>query len=286
VVEPSANRLHRTKGTSVTTTTLTRPTPDPGHCRRSVDLLDTPLDELLESLADHPSPEERSLLLDAAVRSALPLADALARQYGGRGIEGDDLQQVARTALVAAVQRYRPGGGRGFEAFAVPTIRGELKRHFRDCGWAVRPPRRLQELRAELSAAEEALRHRLGREVTDAELADALACATTEVEDARRCGSGYRPGSLDAPTPTGDTLASSLPADDDPYDRSDLRATVRAEVARLTPRERLIVDLRFREERTQSEIGEVLGVSQMQVSRLLAAILDRLGVALGARTAA
>jgi RNA polymerase sigma-B factor len=185
-----------------------------------------------------------------------------------------------------AVQRYRPGAGRGFEAFAVPTIRGELKRHFRDCGWTVRPPRRLQELRAELSSAEESLRHRLGREVTDAELAAALRCGPDDVEDARRCSSGYRPTSLDAATPGGGTLGDALTGVDDPYAASDLRSTVRAEVDRLTPRERLIVELRFGEERTQSEIGEVLGVSQMQVSRLLAAILDRLGTALGAQTAA
>ena len=248
---------------------------------------DTTLEDLLARLADDPPPAERRRLSDAAVHAALPIADALARRYTGRGIEPDDLQQVARTALVAAVQRYRPGSGRGFEAFAVPTIRGELKRHFRDCGWAVRPPRRLQELRAELTAAEEALRHRLGREVTDTELAHALRCATADIADARRCGSGFRPGSLDAPTPAGDTLGATLADDeDDPFGRCELRATVRAEVARLTPRERLILDLRFREERTQSEIGAVLGVSQMQVSRLLAGILDRLGVALGVRTAA
>ncbi len=245
-----------------------------------------PLEELLLRLADATTGEDRDRLVDAAVRDALPLADALARHYGGRGVDAEDLQQVARTALVAAVQRYRPGCGHGFEAFAVPTIRGELKRHFRDCGWAVRPPRRLQELRAELTATEEALQHRLSREVTDAELADALACSAADVADARLCGSGYRPGSLDAPTPAGESVGSGLASDDDVYGRCDLRETVRAEVGRLTERERLIIDLRFREERTQSEIGQVLGVSQMQVSRLLAAILERLGVALGVRPAA
>ncbi len=271
----------------MTTIPLPTPTERLGEAGRAPEHPDLALEDLLERLADDPSAEERARLVDAAVRTALPLADTLARRYGGRGIDADDLQQVARTALVAAVQRYRPGSGRGFEAFAVPTIRGELKRHFRDCGWAVRPPRRLQELRAELTSAEEALQHRLGRSVTDAELADVLRCAAADVEDARRCSSGYRPGSLDAPTPTGETVAATLADDeDDPYGRCDLRATVRAEVARLSPRERLILDLRFREERTQSEIGEVLGVSQMQVSRLLAAILDRLGVALGVRTAA
>jgi RNA polymerase sigma-B factor len=246
----------------------------------------TPLEELLLRLDACTSPAERDVLVDAAVGSALPLADALARRYGGRGIDAEDLQQVARTALVAAVLRYRPASGHGFEAFAVPTIRGELKRHFRDCGWAVRPPRRLQELRAELTTTEEALQHRLAREVSDAELAEALGCSAEDVADARLCGSGYRPSSLDAPTPAGDSVGVGLASDDDVYDRCDLRATVRAEVHKLSERERLILDLRFREERTQSEIGQVLGVSQMQVSRLLAAILQRLGVALGVRPAA
>ncbi len=244
------------------------------------------LEEHLLRLSESTEPAERDRLVDAAVRAGLPLADGLARKYGGRGIDAEDLQQVARTALVAAVRRYRPGCGHGFEAFAVPTIRGELKRHFRDCGWTVRPPRRLQELRAELTATEEALQHRLAREVTDTELARALACSAADVADARLCGSGYRPGSLDAPSPAGDTVGAALADDDDPYARCDLRQTVRAEINRLSDRERLIIDLRFREERTQSEIGQVLGVSQMQVSRLLAAILDRLGVALGVRPAA
>jgi len=244
-------------------------------------------DLLLRFAADPPPPpHEQERILEAVVTSALPLADSLAVRLAGRGVETDDLVQVARTALVAAVQRYRPGSGRGFEAFVVPTIRGELKRHFRDCGWTVRPPRRLQELRAELSSAEECLRHRLGREVTDAELAAALRCGPEDVKDARHCGSGYRPTSLDAPTPGGGTLGGALTAADDPYAASDLRSTVRAAVDRLSPRERLIIELRFGEERTQSEIGEVLGVSQMQVSRLLTAILDRLGTALGAQTAA
>jgi RNA polymerase sigma-B factor len=243
------------------------------------------VEELLRLLDTAPH-DERDELVDAVVRATLPLADSLARRYARRGVETDDLVQVARAALVGAVHRYRPGAGRGFEAYAVPTIRGELRRHFRDCAWTVRPPRRLQELHTELTSVEEALRHRLGREVTDAELADALRCDVEDVAEARRCGTGFQPVSLDSPTPTGEPLGSRLAADDDGYSTADLRTTVRAEVSRLSPRERLIVDLRFREERTQREIGEVLGVSQMQVSRLIAAILDRLGSAMGVSRAA
>lgn len=244
------------------------------------------LEELLELLGDECPAGERTRVLEAVVRRTLPLADTLAHRYAGRGLETEDLVQVARTALVGAVHRYRPGAGRGFEAFAVPTIRGELRRHFRDCGWAVRPPRRLQELRAELSATEETLRHLRGRDVTEAELAEALRCHPSEVAEARRCGSGFRPTSLDAPTVGGGTVGASLADPADAYATLDLRAAVRAEVARLSPRDRLIVDLRFVEERTQSEIGEVLGVSQMQVSRLLSSIVARLGSALSMRPAA
>jgi RNA polymerase sigma-B factor len=276
----------------VTTTQLTRPAASataPAVSERTTTQAHDGIEDLLARLAEgdeRMTAVERRRLVDAVVEATLPLADSLAHRYTGRGIDTEDLVQVARTALVAAVHRYRPGGGRGFEAFAVPTIRGELKRHFRDCGWTVRPPRRLQELRAELSATEESLRHRLGREVSDAELAAALGCPTEDVVDARRCGTGFRPVSLDAPSPGGETAGASLADPEDAFAESDLRATVRAEVARLTQRERLIVQLRFVDECTQSEIGDVLGVSQMQVSRLLAAILGRLGAALGARPAA
>jgi RNA polymerase sigma-B factor len=243
-------------------------------------------ESLLERLDETRPGPEHDRLVGEVVRAYLSLADALATRYAGRGVESEDLVQVARTALVGAVRRYRPGAGRGFEAFAVPTIRGELKRHFRDCGWTVRPPRRLQELRAELSVAEEELRHRLCREVTDDELAAVLHCPRTDVDEVRRCASGFHPVSLDAPTTGGGTVGALLPDADDGALDLDLRATIEAEVARLTPRERLIVHLRFAEERTQSEIGQVLGVSQMQVSRLLGSILDRLRLALALPPAA
>ncbi len=244
------------------------------------------LEPLLETLATTASTAERARIVEEVVHATLSLADSLAHRYTGRGIDTDDLVQVARTALVTAVLRYRPGAGRGFEAFAVPTIRGELKRHFRDAGWMVRPPRGLQELRAELVATEDVLRQHHGREATLEELAVALDREVGDVARARATASAFSPESLDAPSPAGGTAAERLAAPEDEAAGVVLRAAVQAEVQRLTPRERAILRLRFVEERTQSEIGEVIGVSQMQVSRLLAALLDRLRERLEHGTAA
>lgn len=244
------------------------------------------LEPLLATFVRASLPEERARLLADLVAVTLPLADAQAMRYAGRGIDTEDLVQVARTALVAALLRYEPGAGRGFEAYAVPTVRGELKRHFRDAGWMVRPPRGLQELRAEVVTAEDALRQSLGRDAGLDELAAALGREPREVAEARATASAFTPTSLDAPSPGGGTPGERIPDPSDAVDRALLRAAVRAEMERLSPRERVILRLRFVEERTQSEIGEAIGVSQMQVSRLLAGLLDRLRERLDPLTAA
>ncbi len=220
--------------------------------------------------------ERRIRAQQEAVMLTLDLADKVARRYRGRGIEADDLRQVARMALVKAVWGYRPGRGSGFAAYAVPTIAGEIKRHFRDCGWAVRPPRRLQEIRADLAAAEETLRQECRREPTTGELAESLGLGAAEVREVRQCSGAYRALSLDLPAAVS-TVEQQLAAHGtDPFWAYDLRAALGEALSRLSEQEREIVRLRFVEERTQSEIGRVLGVSQMQVSRLLAAILGRL----------
>lgn len=238
---------------------------------------DERLEGLLAMLARTSAPAERDDLVSRVVEQTLGLADSLALRYAGRGIETDDLLQVARTALVAAVHRYRPGAGRGFVAYAVPSVRGELKRHFRDAGWAVRPPRALQELRADLVATEEELRHRRGRESTLAEVAAALGRSPAEVAAARATGSAFTPDSLDAPLPGGGSTGDLLPGGaEDWADELLLRSTLHDEVRHLSARDQVILRLRFVEERTQREIGEHIGVSQMQVSRLLGQVLDRL----------
>jgi RNA polymerase sigma-B factor len=165
-------------------------------------------------------------------------------------------------------------------AFAVPTVTGELKRHFRDQGWMVRPPRRLQELRTEISVAEEALRHRLGREPTVGEISRAVECEPQDVEATRLCGGGFRPASLHAASPPWESGSDRMADDRDAYDRLELHYDLRSAISGLCERDRLVVRLRFVEERTQAEIGAVLGFSQMQVSRILARILGDLRKAL------
>jgi RNA polymerase sigma-B factor len=219
----------------------------------------------------------RTELRQQAVVLTLDLADGVARRYRGRGMDGDDLVQVGRMALVKAAHGYRCGHGSSFAAYAVPTISGEIKRYFRDHGWLVRPPRCLQELRAEVVTGQELLRHRLQREPTDAELARSLAVQEEQVNDVRRSSMAYHGVSLEALEAVGGhgvlgewSLAGGL--DEEIANRDALHRAL----ATLDERERRIVQLRFVEELTQSEIGLVLGVSQMQVSRLLRGIVDRL----------
>jgi RNA polymerase sigma-B factor len=225
----------------------------------------------------------RSELRQQAVVLTLDLVDGVAWRYRGRGLEGDDLVQVGRMALVKAAHGYRCGHGSSFAAYAVPTISGEIKRHFRDHGWLVRPPRCLQELRAEVVAGQEVLRHRLQREPTAAELARSLGLEEAQVAEVRQSSMAYHGVPLDAleaaecPVPAGDTPAGVW-FDDVVADRDALQGAL----ATLQERELLIVRLRFVEELTQAQIGAVLGVSQMQVSRLLRGITARLRSAMEA----
>ena len=262
------------------TMTLNDPTPSASsrtshdeHHRSEVEI---EVDALAEELAAEADPQRRAELVERIVHQCLPLADGIALRYRGRGIETDDLLQVARTALVKAVGRYRPGVGPGFAAFASPTIAGEIKRWFRDQGWAVRPPRRIQELRAGLVVEEERMRHSLSRNPGDAELAMALGVSVAEVDEARSCSAGYHAVSLDVPTASGSALADVLLVTAGPAGAIEVRDALRRSLATLTERQRLIVHLRFVDELTQSEIGARIGVSQMQVSRILRGVLERL----------
>lgn len=224
---------------------------------------------------------EAAALRDEVVLLTLDLAEQVARRYGGRGIEHDDLVQVGRMALVKAALGYRPGVGSSFVAYAMPTVLGEVKRHFRDCGWSVRPPRRLQEVRALIHAEEERLTHTLFRSPTTDEVAESLGLDRAEVRLAQQCGTAYRAISLDLPDDGGRSLGEGMADEAGDIERMLRVSSVRTVLAVLTEREQLIVRLRFVEEKTQSEIGRVLGVSQMQVSRLLTAILARLRQGLG-----
>jgi RNA polymerase sigma-B factor len=226
------------------------------------------------------SPAERQQLEDEIVRLNLDFADRIAARFRRRGVEGEDLTQIARAALVAAMRRYEPGTGRTFTSFAGPTIRGELKHYFRDSTWSVRPPRRLQELRADVRDARERLEQEHGRGVTHAEIAEELELPEDQVRECVLAQAAYRCRSLD--TRLHDSGPGSIPiseqvaADGDDFATVDAVLSVRSAVAHLSKRERQILQWRYVEERTQAEIGARLGVSQMQVSRLQRAILDRL----------
>ncbi len=234
------------------------------------------LEYLLVRLGCTTDEGERHRLRAEIVERTIGLADALAHRYPGWGVEREDLEQVARTALVGAIDRYRVGRGHGFVAFAVPTITGELKRYFRDLGWVVRPPRPVQERRSQLRAAEDELRQRRAGEVSEVELARFLGWDVAAVREARSSSNGLHPVSLESPTRWGGTVADEVPDGHDDYGDLDLHTVLMDLVGQLSDRDRMLLRLRFVDERSQREIGELIGVSQVQVSRLLHRVVDRL----------
>jgi len=230
--------------------------------------------ELFITLSQATSPEERKRITTELVELNLPLCDALATRYLGRGVEFDDLVQVARTALWIAIQRFRPDEGRSLASYAVPTITGELKRHFRDHCWVVRPPRPIQELGSRTTRATDDLEQASGRHVSVQEIGDALGFDAKQVTECLIARAGYRPLSLDATTDDSASLGSLLSNGEDIASDLTDRIALRRALAQLSPRDRQVLAWRFDEDCTQSEIAERLGLSQMQVSRILRRILD------------
>ena len=203
----------------------------------------------------------------------LPLADGLARRYRHSSEPLDDLTQVARLGLMKAVDRWDPDRGNTFSTFAVPTIRGELQRHFRDRTWTIRPPRNVQELYLRVKQTRESLSTQLGREPTADDVADAIGCDAEDVVEALAAGDAYSPRSLDAPVKA-DEADSVTGADLLPDDGRELARSVDAaalmQLARdLDDRSLEVLRLRFQEDRMQREIGELVGCSQLHVSRIL-----------------
>lgn len=217
---------------------------------------------------------------DLIVQRCLPLADHLARKYRGRGESFEDLLQVARLGLVNAVDRFNADQGAHFLSFAVPTITGLLRRHFRDCGWAVKVPRRVKELHPVINAATQELGQQLQRCPNASEIAEYLGIERELVIDAMIAGSNYAVLSLDGPrteqfeseSSFGDIVGHSDPRLEKVLDVH----TVRPLIAALPERQRLMIKLRFFEDMTQSEIAQRIGCSQMHVSRLLAQALQTL----------
>jgi RNA polymerase sigma-B factor len=215
-------------------------------------------------------------LRDTLIAAHLGLAHQLARRYSNRGEPHDDLVQVASLALVKAVDRFEPERGVRFSTFAVKCIIGELKRHFRDKGWAVRAPRRVQELYLELGHDIDRLVQELGRAPTVAELAVATRTSENAVLEALEAGRGYRSTSLDAPDQEGQPLGESMGDEDPAIAGVEDRSVLLEALEQLPERDKLVLRLRFVDGLTQSDIASRLGVSQMQISRLLASSLKRL----------
>ncbi len=215
-------------------------------------------------------------LREQLVEAHLGLAHQLARRFGHRGESHDDLVQVASLALINAVDRFDPDRGFEFSTFATRTVLGELKRHFRDKGWAVRAPRRVQELYLELGSAADALAQELGHPPTVGELAERTGATEEAVLEALEAGQGYRATSIDAPDRQEGTIASRLGADDAGFVGADDHQVLVDALQTLPERDRVILQLRFVDGLTQSQIADRIGVSQMHVSRLLAASVARL----------
>jgi RNA polymerase sigma-B factor len=214
------------------------------------------------------------------VRRFMPLARSLARRYGRSSEPFEDLVQVASLGLLKAIDRYDVERGHPFQSFAVPTILGEMRRYFRDSGWAIHVPRGAQERALKVRDAQERLSNETGRAPTVNALAEYLELDIEDVIDALQAIRAYETVSLDAPRGGGDDdvvpFGDTLGHDDERYELVELDATVGSALAHLPARDRLVLQLRFVDDLTQTEIAERVGISQMQVSRLLRRSLDQL----------
>ncbi|MFF0150104.1 RNA polymerase sigma factor SigF [Micromonospora sp. NPDC005203] len=240
---------------------------------------DLSADELLIALAatgaDDP---HRHALRDRTIEAWLPLARHLARRYSGRGAPDEDLAQTASVGLIKAVDNFDHTRGVDFSGYAIPTIIGEIKRYFRDRTWAVRVPRRLQELRMSISAANSALTQSLGRSPTVADVASYLGQSEETVLEGLEGARAYRATSLSTPVGADGSreLGDTLGGDDHEFDLVETRVALDPALATLPERERQILTLRFYGNLTQAQIAERVGVSQMHVSRLISKSLTAL----------
>ncbi|MRJ75511.1 sigma-70 family RNA polymerase sigma factor [Aeromicrobium sp. SMF47] len=230
---------------------------------------------LIEAAASA-GPAERAALEDEVVRRHLGLARHLAGRYAGRGIDREDLVQVANFALVKSIRGFRHDRGE-FVPFATVTILGEIKKHFRDHGWGVRPPRRIQQLQADISSASERIFHAEGHAPDAAQIAAELGADLADVNEAMAARGCFSPTSLDQPVRDGgQPLGETLRWDESAFSFIDDWVTVGPLCRDLADDERELIRLRFVEDKTQQEIADLVGVSQMQVSRRLAKLLDQL----------
>ncbi len=238
-------------------------------------------EEAMRLLADlHALPaksKRRGPIRDALAEMHLPLVEYLARRFTGRGVPLEDLVQVGSIGLLKAIDRFEPARELEFSTYATPTILGEIKRHFRDAGWLVHVPRRAQELQATLARARAELSQQLRRAPTVAELAQRAEVSEEQVVEAIDVARSYSGVPLDAIVDPDGSAGGWVVADHDTaLDRVELREVLRPALKALPEREREILLLRFGASKTQNEIAEIIGVSQMQVSRLIARSLVQL----------
>lgn len=249
-----------------------------GERRRRDDYADVP-DRLVRLRAMDADSEPARSERDAVITRCLPLAEHIALRYRGRGEPHDDLVQIARVGLVNAIDRFDTSRGTDFVSFAVPTIMGEVRRYFRDAGWAMHVPRRLQELSQQISRSAEHLAQRLGRSPSPREIATDLDIPVSDVSEGLLARGAYETDSIDATVGDdgdGRSLGELLGADDPALDAVEGFAAIRPLLDTLSERDRTILFLRFFGSMTQTQIAERIGISQMHVSRILSKTLSRL----------
>jgi RNA polymerase sigma-B factor len=215
---------------------------------------------------------------EALVERHLPLVRSLARRYAGRGESLDDIEQVGAIGLIKAIDRYELSRDVALTTYATPNVVGEIKRHFRDKGWAIRVPRALQELNGKMGPTIERLTAKLGRSPSIAEIAGEFETTTEQVLEALEAGSAYAPASLSVgPTAEGELdPMETIGREDVEFERTDDRASLEPALEALPPREREILRMRFEGGLTQTQIAERIGISQMHVSRLIRRSLERM----------
>ncbi|SEC26173.1 RNA polymerase sigma-B factor [Nocardioides exalbidus] len=242
---------------------------------------------LVPHLVPHLEPGCDRAARDELIESHIPVARSIAGRYRNRGIDLDDLEQVALLGLTKAADRFDPAAGHEFMSYAVPTMRGEIRRYFRDHGWMVRPPRRVQELQARIAGIEDTLAARLGRSPRPSEIAEHLDADLADVEEALAADGCFTPASLDLPVGNGDaTLGELLGSEDRRFSQAEAHVVLAPVVRLLSERDRLVVRLRFRDELTQREIARAVGLTQAQVSRILDRVLSELRAGLAGRVPA
>ncbi|WP_442791303.1 SigB/SigF/SigG family RNA polymerase sigma factor [Mycobacterium sp. Aquia_216] len=260
------------------TEVLARPRPARSTTARKDDSYDDVVEMFLMLNTMPPESHEYRRQRECIVTRCLPLADHVARHFARRGEGLDDLTQVARLGLINAINRFDPEKGPSFIGFAIPTMMGEVRRYFRDYSWGMRVPRRLRELHVQISRATADLAQKLGRAPTARELSEELGVAHDAIVECLVAGDAYQLESLDAPVGSDGSGKPRVVADAvggiDPHiDHITDRESVRSLIAALPEREREVLHMRFFESMTQSQIAERIGVSQMQVSRILASTL-------------